>query len=168
MSQCLLDQVALSLSSKITTNIVQKTFKTVNSQDIFVLAIRRLYAFRFGRLTCWRGAFSTNRNWERMQQFSWFMLFIAQIGPLSFQAAIEHKPGQVEVDCTLQWSLSGGQHVCISNPKGPSKRQLRKTSNARRSQLNQYWSYKPHSNFKPTWKFLKILYVSFKWYFWQK
>ena len=53
-------------------------------------------------------------------------------------------------------------------PKGPSERQLKKTSNGRRSQLNQFWSYKPHSNFKPTWNFLKILYVSFKWYFWQK
>ena len=29
----------------------------------------------------------------------------------------------------------------------------------------QYWSYKPHLNFKPTWYFLKILYVSFKWFF---
>ena len=43
---------------------------------------------------------------------------IAQIGPLSFQAAIEHKPRQVRWgDCTLQWSLSGHQHVCISNSR---------------------------------------------------
>ena len=41
---------------------------------------------------------------------------IAQIGPLSFQAAIEHKPRQVRwAGCTLQWSLSGGQYVCLSN-----------------------------------------------------
>ena len=45
---------------------------------------------------------------------------------------------------------------------------LKKTSNGRRSQLNQFWSYKPHSKFKPTWNILKILYVSFKWCFWQK
>ena len=73
--------------------------------------------------------------------------------------------------CTLQWSLSGGQHVCISNTEvsiPPSQRQLKKTSNGRRSQLNQFWSYKPHSNFKTTWNLLKTLYVSFKWYFWQK
>ena len=94
-------------------------------------------------------------------------LYIAQIGPLSFQAAIEHKPRQV------RW---GGLHApvvtewwpaCLHN-KCPSQRQLKKTSNGRRSQLNQFWSYKLHSNFKPTWNFLKILYVSFKWYFWQK
>ena len=32
-------------------------------------------------------------------------------------------------------------------PKRTSHRQRKKTSNGRRSQLNQYWSYKPHSNF---------------------
>ena len=43
---------------------------------------------------------------------------IAQIGPLSFQAAIEHKPRQVRWGgCTLQWLLSGHQHVCISNSR---------------------------------------------------
>ena len=53
---------------------------------------------------------------------TWFcyqLIAIAQIGPLSFQAAIEHKPKQVRWGgCTLQWSLSGGQHVCISNSQG--------------------------------------------------
>ena len=53
-------------------------------------------------------------------------------------------------------------------PKRPSQRQLKKTSNGRRSQHGKYLSYKPRSNFKPTWNFLKILYVSCKWYFWQK
>ena len=77
------------------------------------------------------------------------------------------------MSCTLQWSLSGHQHVCISNSQEAithphTHTQLRKTSNVRCSQINQYWSYKPHSNFKPTWMFFKILYVSFKWYFWQK
>ena len=38
----------------------------------------------------------------------------------------------------------------------PPQRQLKKTSNGRRSQLNQYWSYKPHSNFKPTWNFWRF------------
>ena len=31
-------------------------------------------------------------------------------------------------------------------------------------QLNQYLSYKAHSSFKPTWFFLKILFVSLKGY----
>ena len=41
---------------------------------------------------------------------------IVQIAPLSFQAAIPHtNPDKWgEVSCTLQWSLSGHQHVCIS------------------------------------------------------
>ena len=60
------------------------------------------------------------------------------------------------MNCTLQWSLSGHQHVCLSNSKRPSHRQLTKTSNGRHSQLNQYWSYKPHSNFKPTWIFWRF------------
>ena len=72
----------------------------------------------------------------------------------------------------VRWTARSSGHWVVASmfviPKRPSKRQLRKTSNARRSQLNQYWSYKPQSNFKPTWIFLKILYVSFKWYFWQK
>ena len=74
----------------------------------------------------------------------------------------------------VRWTVRSSGHWVVASmfayaiPKGPSKRQLRKTSNARRSQLNQYWSYEPHSNFKPTWNFFKILYVSFKWYFWQK
>ena len=50
----------------------------------------------------------------------------------------------------IQWSLSGHQHVCISY----NKKQHKKTSNGRRSQLDQYWPYRPHSNFKPTWFFL--------------
>ena len=50
--------------------------------------------------------------------FTDIFLGIAQIGPLSFQTAIEHKPRQVRWgDCTLQWSLSGHQHVCISNSR---------------------------------------------------
>ena len=57
------------------------------------------------------------------------------------------------MSCTFQWSLSGHQHVCIS--KRSSHRQLKKTSNRRRSQLTQYWSYKPRLNFKPTWKFFE-------------
>ena len=63
----------------------------------------------------------------------------------------------------LQWLLSGHQHVCISSHK-----QLKKTSDGRRSELTQCWSYKPLLNFNPIWNFLKILYMSFKWYFWQK
>ena len=69
----------------------------------------------------------------------------------------------------LQWSLSGHQHVCISKSEEVvTQTNKKKTLNGRRSQFNRYWSYKPHSNFKPTWNFLKILYMSFKWYFWQK
>ena len=70
--------------------------------------------------------------------------------------------------CTLQWSLSGHQHVSTSYSQEYIKRQQKKISNGRSSQLNQYLSYKPHSNFNPTWTVLKILCVSFKWYFWQK
>ena len=53
-------------------------------------------------------------------------------------------------------------------PKSTSQRQLQKISNGRSSQLNQYLSYEPHANFKPTWIFFKILCVSFEWYFSQK
>ena len=67
----------------------------------------------------------------------------------------------------LSWSgRFGGGHtgwsqLQLASSVSPlcSQRQLKKTSNGRRSQLNQYWSYKPHSNVKPTWIFLKILYV---------
>ena len=74
----------------------------------------------------------------------------------------------------MRWAARFSGHWMVTSmfswvtPKRPSHRQLKKTSNGICPQLNQYWSYKPHSNFKPTWKFFKILYVSFKWYFWQK
>ena len=74
----------------------------------------------------------------------------------------------------VRWAARFTGHRVVTSmfakvtPERPSHRQLKKTSTGRRSQLNQYWSYKPHSNFKPTLNFLKILYVSFKWYFWQK
>ena len=61
-----------------------------------------------------------------------------------------------EVSCTLQWSLSGHQHVCISYFQEHIKGQLKKTWNGRRSQHTQYWSYKPHLNFKPTWIFSRF------------
>ena len=44
--------------------------------------------------------------------------------------------------CTLQWSLRGHQHVCISYSQEDIKRQLKKTSYGRSSQLNQYLSNK--------------------------
>ena len=45
-----------------------------------------------------------------------YKYIMAQIAPLSFQAAIPHTPRQVRwVRCTLQWSLSGHQHVCKSD-----------------------------------------------------
>ena len=95
---------------------------------------------------------------------------IAQIAPLSFQGRHRTQTQTSEV----RWAVRFSGHWVVTSMfaqailKRPSQRQLKKTSNGRRSQLNQYWSYKPHSNFKPTWNFLKVLYVSFKWYFWQK
>ena len=53
-------------------------------------------------------------------------------------------------------------------PRRTSNRELKKTSNGRSSQFNQYLPLKPHSCFKPTWFFLKIWCVFFKWYLWQK
>ena len=63
---------------------------------------------------------------------------------MSFQTSIPHRPQPTrwcEVKCTLQWSLSGHQHVCISYSQEHIKRQLKKTSNRRSSQLTQYLSY---------------------------
>ena len=68
-----------------------------------------------------------------------------------------------EVICTLQWSLSGRQHVCISN----SQEDITQTTKE-----NLKWKKFPTSailvlltpfKFRPTWIFLKILYVSIKW-----
>ena len=86
--------------------------------DVIVMLICSYYAHHVCMQWC-----ITAWTYTRYAMHHSMSATIAQIGPLSFQAAIEH---------------------------------------------NQYWSYKPHSNFKPTWNFLKILYVSFKWYFWQK
>ena len=87
------------------------------------------------------------------------MGLIAQIAPLSFQGShrTQTQTSEVRWACTLQWSLSGHQHVCISNSWETFTEATKKTSNGRLSQLNQYWSYKPYSNFKPAWNFLKIL-----------
>ena len=82
---------------------------------------------------------------------------IAQIAPLSFQGSHRTQTQTSEV----RWAARFSGHWVVTSmfaqaiPGRPSQRQLKKTSNGRRSQLNQYWSYKPHSNFKPTWKFLK-------------
>ena len=98
-------------------------------------------------------------------------LRIAQMVPISFLTSIPHKTRQVrwgEVRCTFQWSLIGRQHICISYSQEDIKRQLKKISNGRSSQFNQYLSYKPHLSFKPTWIFSKKLCVLFKWYFGEK
>ena len=52
--------------------------------------------------------------------------------------------------CTLEWSPSGHQYVCISYSQLDIRRQLKKTLNRRCSQLYRYLSYKSHSSFKPT------------------
>ena len=70
--------------------------------------------------------------------------------------------------CTLEWSPSGHQYVCISYSQLDIRRQLKKTMNRRCFQLHQYLSYKSYSSFKPTCIFLKISCMSFKWYFWKK
>ena len=57
----------------------------------------------------------------------------AQRAPMSFQTFIPHRPAQVM--CTLQWSLSGYQHVCTSNFEEAIEGQLKKTSNERHSLL---------------------------------
>ena len=49
------------------------------------------------------------------------------------------------------------QHACISYSQEDIKWQLKKISNGRNSQLNQYLSFKPHWSFKPTWIFFKDL-----------
>ena len=67
----------------------------------------------------------------------------------------------------VRWSELHASVVIEWSPACLHKRH-KKTSNGRRSQLTQCWSYKRHLNFKPTWIFLKIFYVSFRWYFWQK
>ena len=59
--------------------------------------------------------------------------------------------------CTLQWLLSDHQHVCLSYSQEDIKQQLKKNSNGRSPQLNQYLSYKLHSSFKRAWIFSKIL-----------
>ena len=61
-------------------------------------------------------------------------IIIAQIAPTSFQTSIPHRPQPVR--CTLHWSLSGHQHVCISYSQEDIIRQLKKTLNERRFQLN--------------------------------
>ena len=56
----------------------------------------------------------------------------------------------------VRWAVRYSIHWVVTSMfayvtrKRPSHRQLKKTPNGRRSQLNQYWSYKPRSNFKPT------------------
>ena len=89
-----------------------------------------------------------------------FPYYIAQIRPLSFQTSIPHTPrqvrwGELHASVVTEWS------PVLVTPKRTSHRQL-KTSNGRSSQLNKYCSYKPHSNFKPTLIFWKILYECFK------
>ena len=96
-----------------------------NLQEFFysnLTTLRRIFSV-MPKLIILTDCGSYTMKWARsplVQVMAW--LYIAQIGPLSFQAAIEHKPRQVRwVGCTLQWSLSGGQHVCISNPQGSIK-----------------------------------------------
>ena len=72
----------------------------------------------------------------------------------------------------VRWAACFSDHWVVTSmfasvtPERSWHRQLKKISNG--GQLTLYWSYKPHLHFIPTWKFLKILYVSFKGYFWQK
>ena len=94
-------------------------------------------------------------------------LHIAQIALLSFQAAIPHKPRQVRWTARFSGHSVVASMFALVTPKRRSHRQLKKTPNGRRSQLNQYWSYKPRSNLNQH-EFCKILYVSFKWYIWQE
>ena len=63
------------------------------------------------------------------------------MAPMSFQTSIPHITGQVRY--TLQWSLSGNQNICISNPQWVIKEQLKKTSNERCFQVNQHFPTNP-------------------------
>ena len=107
----------------------------------------------------WTFASKCQRIETKIQKFSFGgnsignICHIARIAPMSFQTAIPHKPRQVR--CTLQWLLSGHQHVFISYSQDYIKRQLKKTLNRRSSQLNQYLPYNPHSSFKPIWIFFR-------------
>ena len=58
----------------------------------------------------------------------------------------------------VRWAVRFSVHWMFTmfayiTPKRPSHRQLKKTPNGRRSQLNQYLPYKLRSNLKPTWIF---------------
>ena len=70
-----------------------------------------------------------------------------------------HNTTQIQTS-EVKWGACFSGHWVVTNMfalvtlNKPSYRQLKKTSNCRRSQLNQYWSYKPHSNFRSTWIFL--------------
>ena len=58
----------------------------------------------------------------------------------------------------VRWAACFGDHwACLHKklPRGHETGNQKKASNGRISQLNQYWSYKPHSNFKPTWIFFE-------------
>ena len=79
---------------------------------------------------------------------------IAQIAPLSFQAAIPHEPRQVRWGELHASVVTDHQHVCISNSQEAITQATKE--NLTCSQLTQYWSYKPHLNFKPTWNFSRF------------
>ena len=101
----------------------------------------------------WTFASKCQRIQTKIQKFSFGgnsignICHIARIAPMSFQTSIPHKPRQVR--CTLQWLLSGHQHVFISYSQDYIKRQLKKTSNRRSSQLNQYLPYNPPLRYRP-------------------
>ena len=50
----------------------------------------------------------------------------------------------------VRWAACFSGHWVVTSMR-TSHRQLKKTSNGRSYQVNQYWSYKPQSNFNPTW-----------------
>ena len=80
---------------------------------------------------------------------------------MSLQISITHRLGNIK--CTLQWSLRGHQHVCISCSQEDIKRQLKKTSNEINFQLNQYLSDKPIPVLNLQGHF-KYFFVPFNWY----
>ena len=86
-----------------------------------------------------------------------YVITIAQLAPLSFYTSIPHKPrqvrwGGVHASVVTEWSLACLHKLLPTE----HQRQQKKTSNGRSSQISQYFPYKPHSNFKPTYFVLRF------------
>ena len=73
-----------------------------------------------------------------------------------------------EASCMLQWSLSGHQLVCISISQETITQTTKENLKWKTFTTYSILFLQTPFEFWINMKFLKILYVSFKWYFWQK